>query len=91
MCTKRFKIYGLVQGVFFRKYTQQKALELSLKGTIRNRLDGSVEARATGSEQNLQIFEEWLWSGSPQSKVSSVEVEKIDLENWEGFEIVASA
>lgn len=33
---RRIKVHGKVQGVFFRKYTQRKAMELGLVGWVKN-------------------------------------------------------
>ncbi len=69
---KKFKVEGVVQGVFFRKYTQEKARELGLSGWVRNCSDASVEVLAFGSDQDLMALEKWLWQGSPQSIVNHV-------------------
>ena len=39
----KFEVTGRVQGVFFRKYTKNKAEELGLTGWCRNTPHGSVE------------------------------------------------
>jgi acylphosphatase len=39
----KFEVSGLVQGVFFRKFTKAKAIELGLTGWCRNTLRGTVE------------------------------------------------
>lgn len=75
MKTVQILIIGKVQGVFFRKYTQQKALSLNLFGWVRNRTDGSVELQACGEESNLQLLIDWCHKGSPMSKVKDVIVE----------------
>lgn len=82
--TKNFRIRGLVQGVYFRKYTEAKATELKLKGWVRNRLDGSVETCAQGDEAALKDFKAWLWQGSPASEVGSVE--ENDIASSESFQ-----
>ncbi|MFC1791934.1 acylphosphatase, partial [Gemmatimonadota bacterium] len=58
-----YRITGRVQGVFFRAWTRQKALELGLRGTVRNRFDGSVEACVLGSPAVLEVFQARLWEG----------------------------
>ena len=40
----RLRIYGKVQGVWFRAWTVREARRLGLDGWVRNRADGSVEA-----------------------------------------------
>jgi len=44
----RLRIYGKVQGVFFRKYAQMTAQSLGLGGFVRNEPDGSVYAEVEG-------------------------------------------
>ena len=91
MLHKRFLISGKVQGVFFRKYTQAKALELNLKGVVRNLSTAQVEAWASGEAENLMALEKWLWTGSPMCTVTNVEVFEAQEQSWEGFQIIASA
>ncbi len=45
------KVLGMVQGVFFRSTTRDKAKKLGLKGTVRNMRDGSVEIIAEGTKR----------------------------------------
>lgn len=71
------KVYGNVQGVGFRYYTQQKAKEYRIKGWVRNLPDGTVEAQAEGRKDVLERFVQALKKGSPASRVSKVDVKKI--------------
>jgi len=73
------KVTGKVQGVWFRKYTKDKADELGLKGTVQNQPDGSVyiEVESENAEK-LKQFTEWLYQGSPLSKVTDVIIEAGD-------------
>ena len=82
------KITGLVQGVFFRDHTRQKAQELGIKGWVRNEKDGSVSILAQGSKAGLDEFIEWCKKGPDSAKVENVEVvwrEPADV--MAGFEI----
>lgn len=82
-------VSGRVQGVCFRYYTRGKALELGLRGWVRNLADGRVELAATGDTSAMTAFRKWLWQGSPMSSVT--EVETTDLESppsQSSFEIV---
>lgn len=87
---KRFKVEGRVQGVFFRKYTQEKARELGLEGWVRNCSDGRVETVVMGDEEALLAFEKWLWQGSPDSKVLKISSKVCDSPKVDGFSILQS-
>lgn len=86
--TVAITVRGKVQGVWFRRYTLEKAKQLLLTGTVRNTADGDVAVVATGTEDQLADFVEWCWMGSPKSKVTSVTVEDIQLMEFEGFVVV---
>ena len=66
------KVYGKVQGVWFRKYTLDCAHRFGLVGMVKNLDDGTVLVYAIG--QNLEEFKKYLKIGSPGS-----DVEKIDF------------
>ena len=70
----------MVQGVFFRKHTQEKAISFSLMGQVRNLPDESVEILAKGDGRALMELEKWCESGSPLSKVDQVSKTEIDHE-----------
>lgn len=72
-------ISGMVQGVFFRANTKEKALELGLKGFVRNLTDGSVEVVAEGEKEKIEELIKWCWKGPKFSKVENVEV---NFENY---------
>ena len=72
MLTKQFFIFGRVQGVGFRFFTLQQAGKLGLKGTVRNRIDGSVEIIAQGSENQIALMRAWLLDGPKPATVERV-------------------
>jgi acylphosphatase len=80
-------IHGRVQGVFFRKYTFEKAKALKLKGMVRNLPDGSVEVFAQGDNDRISDFISWCHTGSPASKVESVEQHDTGPADYEDFHI----
>jgi len=47
---------GTVQGVGFRFTTRSVARGFAVTGTVRNRVDGSVEVVAEGAEEDLRAF-----------------------------------
>lgn len=70
----KIKIYGRVQGVFFRYTAKQKADELGIRGFARNLDDGSVEIIAQAEEENLNQFIEWVKTGPDLAKVEKIKV-----------------
>jgi len=71
---KRCYVAGRVQGVYYRASTQQQARRLNVCGYAKNLPDGRVEVLAVGDADQVQALVQWLWQGSPPSKVVSVEV-----------------
>ncbi|HIJ79013.1 MAG: acylphosphatase [Desulfobulbaceae bacterium] len=68
------QVEGVVQGVYFRDYTQQEARRLGLSGWARNRADGTVEVVLEGDAAKIDEMIQWLHSGSPMAQVSGVHV-----------------
>ncbi|XP_043276684.1 acylphosphatase-1-like [Venturia canescens] len=69
-----FEVFGRVQGVFFRKYTQQRGKELGLKGWCMNTKGGSVVGRIEGEKSKVDDMKHWLQKiGSPQSLIDKAE------------------
>ncbi len=68
-------VTGLVQGVFYRVYTEQEAARLGLTGWVRNNIDGSVGIAAEGEKENLRKLVQWCALGPPGARVDDVQVE----------------
>jgi len=66
-------IYGQVQGVSFRYYTQAKAQELGVKGFVRNEAYNMVYIEAEGKENDLKALLKWCQKGPKWAKVEKVE------------------
>jgi len=73
------KIYGKVQGVFFRDSSRIKARELNLFGWIRNERDGTISIVVEGEDKNLRSFIEWCKYGP-----DAAEVERVNVD-WRGY------
>ena len=69
----KITITGLVQGVFFRHHTREKAQELHLTGYVCNRDDGSVFIEAEGDETSLNSFLAWCSHGPDRARVENVD------------------
>ncbi|KAF2350680.1 Acylphosphatase-like domain [Trinorchestia longiramus] len=86
-----FEVFGRVQGVFFRKFTQKAAQELKIVGWCRNTSAGTVQGQLQGPSDAVLKMQDWLQhTGSPLSKVSSVKFAnriEIDQCNLKSFEI----
>lgn len=71
----RLTIAGRVQGVGYRAWAMREARRLGLKGWVRNRRDGSVEALAVGPDEAVQLFVQSCHRGPSMARVDSVKVE----------------
>jgi acylphosphatase len=69
------RVYGRVQGVFFRAFIKSVAEELGITGWVRNVEDGSVEIVAEGEEESLQKLIAEARKGPPLAFVERIEVE----------------
>ncbi len=82
------KVVGLVQGVGFRWYVQNKAMELGLKGFVKNCHDGSVFIDAEGQPEVLDRLKLLVKKGPSRSMVTNLYVEqKEEFINYNSFEI----
>jgi acylphosphatase len=85
---RRVRISGMVQGVYFRHSTRERARELGLAGWVRNRSEGSVEAAFQGPPEAVDEMIRWCHQGPPGSRVAAVEViEEASDEPLAGFSI----
>jgi len=83
------RVEGIVQAVGFRYWTQRKAAELGLIGTVRNQCDGSVAVVVEGPRHLVLQFRNWLRSDSTPGLVDNVEETTTPATGeFEGFWIV---
>ena len=69
-------ISGMVQGVFFRSYTEDKARSLGVTGWVMNRWDGRVEAVFEGEKSDVDEMVRWCRRGPSSARVEKVEVKE---------------
>ena len=81
------RVYGRVQGVFFRASTKEMAEELNIHGNVRNERDGSVAIEAEGDEAAVRKFIEWCRNGPKLASVDRCKVEEGEVQNLKGFSI----
>jgi acylphosphatase len=90
MKTIEITVKGRVQGVFFRQSTRDRAVELGLKGFVRNTASGDVFITVSGEETALADFIAWCHSGPPLARVDHIEVKEKDAtEQFSKFDITA--
>jgi Acylphosphatases len=70
----RLKIFGVVQGVGYRWSMVREGRRLGVRGGVRNRSDGSVEAIVAGPTHALDEIIAWARKGPPQAVVTAVDV-----------------
>jgi acylphosphatase len=80
-------VSGMVQGVYYRQSTKEKALELGISGLVKNLPNGNVQILATGTADQLDQLVLWCKQGPPHAKVTDVQVENITPQVFMGFVI----
>ena len=87
-----FRITGKVQHVYFRKFTQQRAVELGIFGEVKNEEDGSVTGVAEGRIEKINELKYWLqFKGSPKSKIDTADFQDeqpCEHRKYSRFEII---
>ena len=83
-------LYGRVQGVFFRESMRSEALRLDVKGWVRNRRDGALEAMLQGKDAQVDALIAWARRGPPLAQVEKVEISE-GSGVYSGFERLPSA
>jgi acylphosphatase len=71
----RLRIGGHVQGVGYRAWAVRTASRLGLRGWVRNRADGSVEALVIGDEPAIATMVEACRRGPRPATVTDVAVD----------------
>lgn len=69
------KIYGRVQGVGYRFYTQHKARQYRVTGYVKNLFDDTVEVYVEGEKNVLEDFLAVLKIGPFGASVDDIKVE----------------
>lgn len=86
MIARHLRIHGRVQGVGYRYAFENMAEQFGLRGWVRNRLDGTVEAHIEGNPTAVEAMMTWSRRGPPAASVSQVEVQELEPESHTAFE-----
>lgn len=90
MKSVRVLISGRVQGVCFRAYTRERALQLGVDGFVRNLPDGRVEMVAEGTEEDVDALVEWASRGPSYARVTEIDVQEEEYTGrFTGFSVGA--
>jgi acylphosphatase len=84
---RRVRIFGSVQGVFFRATCVREASRRGLAGSVRNVADGSVEAVFEGEGDAVEAMTAWCRRGPDGARVDGVEAADEPPEGLEEFRI----
>ncbi|CAJ0792164.1 Acylphosphatase [Ralstonia condita] len=91
LCQVIVTVQGRVQGVGYRAACASRARALGLRGWVRNRSDGAVEAFLAGPETVVLRMREWMWEGPDSALVTQLDVFSADDEAMPpGFEVRAT-
>ncbi|KAM5165585.1 acylphosphatase-2 [Mantella aurantiaca] len=69
-----YEVFGRVQGVCFRMYTENEAKKLGVVGWVKNTRQGTVVGQVQGPEDKVSSMKAWLSKvGSPSSRIDRTE------------------
>ena len=77
---RRLVVHGRVHGVGYRDAAVQAAFTHGVKGWVRNRSDGTVEAHVQGPLRAVDDFLEWCKRGPPLARVVEVDAEDVAVD-----------
>ena len=81
------KVFGKVQGVFFRQTTLEKAQQFGVTGFARNEPDGSVYIEAEGSPEAVEKLKLWCRQGPALAKVEELSATEGKIEGYSQFTV----
>ena len=84
---RRVRVWGSVQGVFFRATCAREASRRGVAGWVRNLPDGSVEAVFEGEAPAVEAMIAWSRRGPEGADIDGVETFDEPPEGLDGFHI----
>lgn len=88
MKTIRIYLSGSVQGIFFRKYIEEKANELRIRGFVRNLEDGRVEVLIEGKDENVNSMLEVCKRGNQHTKIVDIQFQELKNQGFKEFKVL---
>lgn len=87
---KHVVVSGRVQGVGFRYWTRGEAERLGVRGWVKNRADGRVEAEIEGDPEAVSEMLDALGRGPSFAVVDDLAVTEVPPDGEPGFRITTS-
>jgi len=84
---RHVSVTGRVQGVFFRGWMRDQAIELGVTGWVRNCPDGRVDSHIEGDEAAVVKLIGRLHRGPPAAHVEDVHVWDVQTFDFDDFEV----
>jgi acylphosphatase len=84
---RRVVVRGLVQGVGFRMFVVSRARTREVRGWVRNRADGTLEAVFEGEDEAVNALVGLCREGPRGAEVESIDVVDEPAEGVVGFEV----
>ena len=72
---KHLLIFGKVQGVGFRYWLYEKAIQKNIRGCVKNRITGQVEALLIGNDEDVNEVIKKCEKGPLSSNVTHVKIQ----------------
>jgi acylphosphatase len=86
LIARHLMISGRVQGVAYRASMAHEAQRLGIRGWVRNRQNGDVEAVVQGPPDAVDAIIAWAWRGPSLAMVERVSIDDVDEQNFQRFE-----
>ncbi|KAM8785818.1 acylphosphatase-2 [Rhynchonycteris naso] len=84
-----YEVFGRVQGVCFRMYTEGEAKKIGVVGWVKNTSKGTVTGQVQGPEEKVNSMKSWLSKvGSPSSRIDRTDfsnektISKLEYSNF---------
>jgi acylphosphatase len=87
MVARHLSVTGRVQGVFFRAWMREQAIELNVTGWVRNCPDGRVDSHIEGEDAAVAEVIRRLHRGPPSAEVENVRAWDVEICNFDDFEV----
>ncbi|MBI2629587.1 acylphosphatase [Candidatus Pacearchaeota archaeon] len=85
----RIYVFGIVQGVFFRNFIKDSADKLDIKGYVRNKEDGSVEAWLEGESEKVNKMVEMCQKGPEHAVIKRLDIVEEKVQDMKEFKVLS--